>query len=236
MRSLLAPVFAALAASALLCATAGAEEPAKNQLTFRFDHDPFFLNAPSLTLQHPLAGTDGIDAMVTNFLDYRSIELDVGYTRALGGWTLSPAFGVTFGPASWGFSPDTHNYIGRDVVPQFGAYYSSARWEAEAYHGVWIPTQESRLTATWYTETQWWVAAKRDGFGLGPHVETYGTKEGRRAMRLTHLWSGVHFLADLPKGASCQLFLGYDSVSLASYLGAKKDSGAVYRFTFIYPL
>ena len=220
---------------ALFASAARADEPAKERLTLRFDDDSFFQNYPTLTLEHPLDANDSLTGSFVSYLSYHSMEVDLGWNHAKGNWTISPGLGTTFGQATWGLSPDSRNYVGRDVVPQLGFYYASPAWEGEAYHGAWIPVQESPRTALWFTQTRWWAVAKRGGFGLGPHLETFGTKEGSRAIRLTQVWVGAHVLKEIAKG-SFQLFLGYDAVALDSYLGAPKKAGAAFRATFIYPL
>ena len=231
MRFFFAPILCLFLATPPLLA----EEAAKEHLTFRFDHDSFFQSYPTLTLEHPLSGNNSFTASFVTYVAYHSIELDMGWTHMIGAWMISPVLGATSGSAAWGSGTDMRNYVGRDIVPQLGFYYSSPSWEGEASHGAWIPTQESPNTSLWYTQTRWWVVAKRNGFGLGPHLETFGSKEGRRSIRLSQFWAGAHLLKELPKG-SFQLFLGYDTVALVSYQGAPKKAGAAFRATFIYPL
>lgn len=209
---------------------------AADHLTLRYDHDSFFGSYPTVTYERPLASGDTLSGSLVDYLFYNSIEFDVDLNHRIGSWTVYPGLGVTFGEATWSLGTDHRDYIARDVVPQAGVYYASSSWEGEAYHAAWIPTgQESPRTALLYTQTRWWIVAKKDGMGLGPHLETTGTKEGEGPLRLTQLWAGGHFLWNLPKG-SFQLFAGYDPISLASYHGTPKRAGAAFHVTFLYPL
>ncbi|HVE14976.1 MAG TPA: DUF6733 family protein [Elusimicrobiota bacterium] len=214
---------------------AAAQEPGEH-LSIRFDHDSFFGSYPTVTFTHPLSERDSVYGDFVDYVGYHSIELDAGWTRAYGPWSVWPALGATAGPGAWGLGSDKRTYVGRDVVPQLGFYYSDADWEGEAYHAAWIPTQESRDSSIGYTQTLWWAVRKYRVAGIGPHLETFGTKEGRSGMRLSHVLAGVHLLKELPKGCSFQLFLGYDPIRLSSYLGEPKRPSAAFRASFIYPL
>lgn len=211
----------------LLAAPARAEDA----LSARFDYDSFFLSYPSVTASRPLSGRSTLFGTFTTYLDYQTVQLDAGLSRAFGPWTVSPALGATFGTGSWNLSADKRQFLGRDAVPQTAVAYASETLEAEGYTAAWIPVQESRSTAVWFIQSRWWAAVKRGSVGAGPHFEPIFTKEGRGAMRLSQLWVGAHLLKNWAS-SSFHLFLGYDTVALGSYLGKTKNDGAAFRASF----
>jgi hypothetical protein len=210
-------------------------QPSPDQFSVRFDFDSLFDSYVTATWTHTDRWGGSWYGSVVTYLDFKTVELDLGRNVALGGWTLSPALGTTMGPASWGLSTDTNQYLARDVVPQATIYYADDRFEGEEYLGAWIPIREHQATAVTFVQSEAWAVYKLSGLGVGPHLEMFGTKDGASRLVMSHLWVGAHLLKKWDK-VTFQLFVGYDPISLSSYFGAPKHAGEVYRASLVYSL
>lgn len=226
----------ALVGILLLLIPAGvyADDQSSNIVSGRFDFDPLLLSYVQFSGTHSFSERHAFSGILVAYLQSQTLELDLSWIFTFGKLQLSPGLGVTFGTASWGDSSDKKIYVGRDIGPVFSAYYLGPIIEAEMFNQFWFPVQESSATALTFAWARLWGVLKWHEVGLGPHVEFFLTKEGTAtSLYLSDLWVGAHFLANL-KGASLQMFFGYDTVALDNYLGAPKVAGPVYRGTFVY--
>jgi hypothetical protein len=146
---------------------------------------------------------------------------------------VAPGVAVTFGNASWHSGPNKDKmYLGREIGPLLEAGYVSSLIEAVTANFFLPPIQEDQSTAVWLGISRFRVAAKWHEIGIGPWFELYYAKNGVQPWMAVECRIGGHILANVAK-SHFQLYLGYNTISVADFLGVPIDADFVFRASFI---
>lgn len=208
------------------------EESSRDSFALVLEYDSDFLFLASAAWTHSFSEQHGISAAFLLDAPDQTLALFVNWIFSLGNVKLQPGVATSFGPASWASSPTNRQvYLFRELGPAFEASYSDDLFLFTTFNALFIPVQESQSTALWLGLSRVFGAIKIDNYGVGPRVELIYSKPGNASFEIDEVRIGGSIFAAFGK-SSMELFLGYNPVSVPSFLGVPIVAGPVFRFGF----